>query len=338
MNVRSATLADLATIEELWKSFEAEVPSPAHEDVDLATELAEVRTIVESGLGWVAERNGAAIGMALARRRGERVARITDLYVTPTERRAGVADALLRAVSGRLAEDGVETIDLEVMASNAAARAVYARWGFRDEVLVLAAPVSALIERLGAEALATSFGSIHVQTDDVDVILKAIEMFVPRLPGRSTGSIVTEPRGGYVTVYDDVCDRDPAMLRRLAKEISARTGLVVIAVGVEQEALVRMILLDRGGIVDEYASVPEFHGPLPPGEVVALNANPVVVERYTGAAQAAVRAASPVARVPSDLPPARELLAGLVAVLGLSGAEHGWDDAPADEQATRIDR
>jgi hypothetical protein len=170
------------------------------------------------------------------------------------------------------------------------------------------------------------------------VIVKAVEMFVPRLPGRSTGSIVTQPRSGYVTVYDDVCDRDPAMLRRLAKEISARTGLVVIAVGVEQEALVRMILLDRGGIVDEYASVPEFHGPLPPGEVVALNANPVVVERYTGAQQAAVRAAAPVARVPSDLPPARELLAGLVSVLGLSGAEHGWADAPADEQAMRIDR
>ena len=152
------------------------------------------------------------------------------------------------------------------------------------------------------------------------MILKAVEMFVPRLLGRSTGSIVTQPRGGYVTVYDDACDRDPAMLRRLAKEISARTGLVVIAVGVEQEALVRMILLDRGGIVDEYASVPEFHGPLPPGEVVALNANPVVVERYTGAAQAAVRAAAPVARVPSDLPPRASCSPGSPRVLGLSGA------------------
>ena len=154
-------------------------------------------------------------------------------------------------------------------------------------------------------------------------------MFVPRLPGRSAGSIVTQPRGGYVTVYDDVCDRDPAMLRRLAKEISSRTGLVVLAVGVEQEAVVRMILFDRGGIVDEYASVPEFHGPLPPGEVVALHANPVVVERYTGASQAAVRAATPVAGSPADLPPARELLAGLAAALGLTGAEHGWADASA---------
>ncbi|WP_411276820.1 GNAT family N-acetyltransferase [Gaiella sp.] len=338
MNVRNATPDDLATLEGLWKALKAEVPPPAHEDVDPATELAEIRAIVDSGLGWVAERAGSAIGIALALRRGERVGRITGLYVVPAERRTGVADSLVRAVAARLAEDGVETIDLEVMASNSAARAVSARWGFRDEVLVLASPVTALVERLGVEAPTTSFGSIHVQTDDADVILKAVEMFVPRLLGRSTGSIVTQPRTGYVTVYDDACDRDPAMLRRLAKEISARTGLVVIAIGVEQEALVRMILFDRGGIVDEYASVPEFHGSLPPGEVVALNANPVVVERYTGAAQAAVRAAAPVARVPSDLPPARELLGGLASVVGLTGADHGWADAPADDQAIRIAR
>jgi ribosomal protein S18 acetylase RimI-like enzyme len=338
MNVRNATLDDLATIEEMWAAFEAEVPPSDHEDVDPNTEIAEIRAIVESGLGWVAERNGDTVGMALVRRRGARVARITDLYVLPTERRAGVAEALLRALAARLADEGVDTIDLEVMASNGAARAVYARWGFRDEVLVLASPLASLVERLGVAAPTTSFGSIHVQTDDVDVILTAVEMYVPRLLGRSTGSIVTQPRGGYVTVYDDACDRDPAMLRRLAKEISARTGLVVIAVGVEEESLVRMVLLDRGGIVDEYASVPEFHGPLPPGEVVALNANPVVVERYTGAAQATLRAATPVARVPADLPPARELLGGLASVLGLTGAEHGWADAPADEQAIRIER
>jgi hypothetical protein len=276
--------------------------------------------------------------MVLGRRRGPRVGRITDLYVRPGARRSGVAEALTRAVVARFVADGVDTVDLEVMASNTAARAAYARWGFRDEVLVLAAPVAALAERLGEVVVAASFGSIHAQTDDVDVILRAVEMLVPRLPGRSTGSLVTQPRGGYVTVYDDVCDRDPAMLRRLAKEISSRTGLVVITVGVEEEAVVRMVLFDRGGIVDEYASIPEFYGPLPPGEVVALHANPVVVERYTGASQASIRAAAPVAGVPAELPLARELLARLAGALGLSGAEHGWADAPSDPAATRIDR
>jgi hypothetical protein len=33
---------------------------------------------------------------------------------------------------------------------------------------------------------------------------------------------------------------------------------------------VRYALFDRGGAVDEYASVPEYRGPLPPGDVVAL--------------------------------------------------------------------
>lgn len=338
MTVRSATLDDLPVLEELWRAFEAEVPPPAHEEVDVATELAEIRAIVEAGLGWLAEKDGEAVGMVLARRRGPRVGRITDLYVRPAARRAGVAGALVRTVAVKFAEDGVDTVDLEVMASNTAARAAYARFGFRDEVLVLATPVAALADRLGDEAVASSFGSIHIQTDDVDTILKAVETYVPRLPGRSRGSIVTQPRNGYITVYDDVCDRDPAMLRRLAKELSSRSGLVVITLGIEEEALVRMIIFDRGGIVDEYASVPEFHGPLPPGEVIAMHANPVVVERYTGASQASVRAAAPVANTPADLPPAPELLAGLAAVLGLTGAEHGWADTPDADAAHRIDR
>ena len=101
----------------------------------------------------------------------------------------------------------------------------------------------------------------------------------------------------------------------------------------------RMILFDRGGIVDEYASVPEFHGPLPPGEVVALHANPVVVERYTGrVAGGGSRRRSGRGRSCRPAAGARAAPAGLAGALGLSGAEHGWADAPADEQATRIDR
>jgi ribosomal protein S18 acetylase RimI-like enzyme len=340
MNVRSATPADLTALEELWRAFEEEVPPPAHEDVDHAAELGEIREIVDSGLAWVAENgDGAAVGMLLVRRRSPRVARVTDLYVRPDARRRGVADSLTRAAVERLAADGVEVLDLEVVASNAGARATYASWGFREEVLVLAAPLEVLTERLGKQTSAASFGSIHAQTDDVDAIVKAVEMYVPRLPGRSAGSIVVQPRGGYVTVYDDVCDRDPAMLRRLAKDISSRTGNVVIVLGVEEDAVVRMILFDRGGIVDEYASVPEYHGPLPPGEVIAMHANPVVVERYTGAPQGAIRAVTPVASSPGDLAPARELLGALANVLGLAGAEHGWADAPDGEPvAARMDR
>jgi hypothetical protein len=51
-----------------------------------------------------------------------------------------------------------------------------------------------------------------------------------------------------------------------------------------------------------------------------------------------VRATAPVGASPADVPPARELEAALAATLGLTGAEHGWADAPADASWHRIDR
>ncbi len=343
MQVRSATLDDMPLLDALYRAFESEL-WPTVPEEHLAEEVAEVRELVGgAGIGFVAEDGpgGEALGFVLARRLTGPRARLTDLYVRPDSRRRGVAEALTRAVVDAYAGDGVEELQLEVTPGNRRARTVYERWGFREELVQLVVSLPALAGRLGATAQADggeSFGSIHVQTDDTDAIVRAVEIYVPRLPGRSRGSVVTQPRRGYVTVYDDVCDRDPAALRRLAKEISTRTGLVVIALGVEQGAVARMILFDRGGIVDEYASVPEFHGPLPPGEVVALAANPVVVERYTGAGQAAVRAATPTASSPADLRPPRELLARLATTLGVDGAEYGWADALDLDGAVRLDR
>jgi hypothetical protein len=99
-----------------------------------------------------------------------------------------------------------------------------------------------------------------------------------------------------------------------------------------------MILFERGSIVDEYLSVPEFYGPLPPGDVVGLAANPTVVSRLTGADPAAIRRIAHTAPAPADLPPARELLASLAEALGIEGASHGWADAPELPEAVRIDR
>jgi hypothetical protein len=167
---------------------------------------------------------------------------------------------------------------------------------------------------------------------------QAVRQFVPRLPGGSRGSLVAPPRNGWIAIYDDVCDRDPAMLRRLARELSDRRGAVVVLLGVEKEAVVRMIFFERGSIVDEYLSVPEIYGPLPPGDVVGLAANPTVVSRLTGADTEAVRRAARTAPAPADLPPPRELLVTLADVLGIEGAGHGWADAPELEGTVRIER
>jgi hypothetical protein len=115
-------------------------------------------------------------------------------------------------------------------------------------------------------------------------------------------------------------------------------GAVTLLLGVEREELVRMILFERGRIVDEYLSVPEFYGPLPPGDVVGLAANPTVVARLTGAQPDAVRRVARTAPSPADLPPARELLSELAEVMRVEGADTGWAAAPELDGSVRIRR
>ena len=340
MRIRHATESDLPLLERFWRAFEEEVQPPPHVDVDHETELREIAEIVRDETALIAEDadTGDALGFALARRRSERRATLTDLYVAPEARRRGVAEALVREVVDGYRSDGLEALDLQVQASNMDARAVYARWGFRENLLDLVVPLDEIAGRLSGDGASTSFGSIHIQTDDVTAVERAIRQFVPRLPGRSRGSIVAPPQNGWVAVYDDVCDRDPAMLRRLARELSDRMGAVVLVLGIEREQVARLVLLDRGGVVDEYLSVPEFHGPLPPGDVVAMAANPRVISRLTGADPARIRAVARTASSPGELPPAPELLGQLAEAMGVEGASHGWANAPDLDGAVRIDR
>jgi hypothetical protein len=236
--------------------------------------------------------------------------------VRPAARGAGVAAELMQAAATQLRDRGVEMLELEVLASNEEARSIYDRWGFAPVELTLAAPVAALVDRLGRRGGGPTFGSIHVQTDDAGDVEHAVHKALPRL-GRSEHTDVTGPQNGWVTVRDELCDRDPAILQRLAKELSYTSGGVVLALGVEEGAIVRYALFDRGSAVDEYMSVPEYRGPLPPGDVVALGANPTVVSRLTGADPARVREVARTASSPADLPPALELHAQIAELMGV---------------------
>jgi ribosomal protein S18 acetylase RimI-like enzyme len=339
VNVRRAAADDFDAIAALWQLFDHEIPPPTHEGpADVDKELGEVAEIIDSEIAFVAEDDdGTPVGFALARRRAPGFGTLTDLYVAREARRSGIATELMREVLAAFRADGIETIDLDVMASNHVARSLYARWGLKDEVVIMTGSVARLEEKLGSQESA-SFGSIHLQSDDLSAVEQAVRQFVPRLPGGSRGSLVAPPRRGWIAVYDDVCDRNPEMLRRLARELSDRMGAVTLLLGVEREELVRMILFERGRIVDEYLSVPEFYGPLPPGDVVGLAANPTVVARLTGADPEAVRRVAHTAPSPADLPPARELLAELAAVMHVEGSETGWSDAPDMEGSVRIER
>lgn len=327
MNVRTATEADRDALHGLYRDFFAEWPPPARAEVDLEEELAEVDEIVSSDVALVAEREGDVVGFALARRKRGAAASLTDLYVRPDARRQGVAAGLVRAAAAALRERGATLMKLTVRVDNTDARSVYERWGFREQELELAADLKALERRLGERAAEPSFGSIHVQTDDLTAVERAVRQFVPRLPGGSRGSVVAPPRNGWIAVYDELCDRNPAMLRRLARELSDRMGAIVLMLGAQDGRVVRYALLERGRVVDEYLSIPEYHAPLPPGDIIAMNANPTAVSRLTGAEPARVRAVARTARFPGELPPAPEHLAQLAGVLGIAGGGHGYDEA-----------
>jgi hypothetical protein len=155
-----------------------------------------------------------------------------------------------------------------------------------------------------------------VQTDDEGAVTRAVEKVLPRL-GRNEETSVSEAENGWVRVRTELTDGEPALLRRLAQELSYSSGGVVLSIGVEDGAVVHYTLFDRGGAVDEYVSVPEFRGELPPGDVVALGANPTVVSRLTGADPARVREVARTAASPADLPPALELYGQIAAVMGV---------------------
>jgi hypothetical protein len=228
--------------------------------------------------------------------------------------------ALMAEAAAMSREHGYDHIELDVLTSNHGALAVYERLGFVEYQRRLAVSLDDLDVRLGGKPMGESYGRVYVQTDDESLVQKAVAQFVPRL-GRSAHTNVSEPRNGWIGVDDELCSRDPKSLRRLGQELSYRTGGVVLTLGVEDGALVRYVLLDRGAVADEYASLPEFHGALPPGDVIALGANPTVVARLTGADPGRVRAVARTAKSAEDLPPAKELYAQLADLLGVGSED-----------------
>jgi len=316
VNVRTATAADLPVLEELWRAFVAEVPPPEHVELDEERELREIADLVRDGIALLAvgDDGGSTIGFALAHRAGFRAGELTDLYVVPDARRSGVARALVLEVVSRLEQHGIEHVELDVQTSNGAARSVYARWGFREHRVVLVASIAALAARLEPAAPGVELGVVFVQTDDYAAVERAASAFAPRIG--SPGVEVDAPVGGWIAVRDGAAVHDAAALRRVAHELSDRLGSVVISLGIEAGSVVRLTALDRGSIIDEYLSVPEFHGPLPPGDVIALAANPTVLQRLTGADPAKVRTVATAAS-PADLPPPLEHAAAIAAALGL---------------------
>jgi ribosomal protein S18 acetylase RimI-like enzyme len=303
--IRPATADDLQLVRELWSAFNAEIPDESWREEDLEEDLAWLEQAIREEIVLLAD----DAGLAVARRKGDRMGFLEVVYVRPEARRNGLAAQLVREVAARLREAGAEMLELEVLASNAEARAIYDRWGLRPVELTLAAPLAQLEQRL-APSEGPTFGFVHVQTDDAEKVKRDAVKFLRLEPDVEVGT-------GWVRVRSDATDAEPERLKSLGKELSYTSGGVVISLGVQRGAVVRYDLFDRGSDVDEYLSVPEYYGPLPPGDVYALGANATVVARLTGADPRRVREVARTAPSPDDLPPAQELYEQLAAVLGV---------------------
>ncbi|HET8528965.1 MAG TPA: GNAT family N-acetyltransferase [Gaiellaceae bacterium] len=287
--IRVAADTDSQLVQELWLAFNAEIPDAPWRDPDEDEFSPDLSLLADED------------GLLSLRREGSRHFVVDVLYVRPEARGRGLARELMRAAAEHAREQGADVLELDVLEHNEAARQAYDRMGFTTVERRLAAPVDRL---LGAPVEGPSYGAVHAQTDDVDAVRR-----------NATKVLHVEPEvtltGSWVRV-DAELDR----LRPLARELSYTAG-VTVALSVEHGAVVRYVLFDRGSMVDEYASVPEFDGPLPPGDVIALGANPTVVARLTGADPQRVRAVARTASSPGELPPAEELYESIAEVLGL---------------------
>jgi len=303
--IRVATAEDLPLVQELVREFNGEISDAPWRGDDVDEDLALVEEVLAAGGVVLADEDGIAV----VRKTGERVAILDLLHVRPRARRTGVASELMREVVVVARGLGVDVLELEVLASNPLAFQIYERWGFQAFQQLLASPLDELEQRL-APADGPTFGFVHVQTDDVEKV-KRDTVKVLRLEPE------VEVEGNWIRVRSDPTDADPERLKALAKELSYTTGGVTLSLGIQRGAVVRYDLYDRGADVDEYLSVPDYYGSLPPGDAYALGANATVVGRLTGADPRRVREVARTAASPGELPPAQELYEQLATVMGV---------------------
>jgi ribosomal protein S18 acetylase RimI-like enzyme len=318
MTIRRATQADRELLRELWEEFEAELDHPPHLRETWTEAWSDLAQTVRDGVALVADQDERAVGFVFCvlGDRGRKTAHVTDIYVRPEARGQGIGTALLAELVEPARKAGLAHVSLEVLLQNTDARRLYDRLGFAPVDLFMVAPLDAFAERLASEERPPSFGSLHVQTDDEAGVERAVKQFLPRL-GRSSYTEVTPPVNGWVTVVDELCDHDRSAQRRLGVELTERMGVPAIALALEEDAVVRFLLFERGRMVDEYLSVPSYYGALNKADELSLAANPTLVSRLTGAEPARVRAVARIASSASELPPARELFRQIADLLGV---------------------
>jgi ribosomal protein S18 acetylase RimI-like enzyme len=318
VTIRPADKSDLSRLRELRDEFQQELAKPHFLQEPWEAVASDVEETIRDGVVLIAEEDGAAVGYALASIVPETPIRghLYDFFVRPDSRNRGVGLALIAETAKQLRERGITHLSLDVGIGNDGARRLYDRLGFFPYETFMIAALGDLERRLDPIDRPASAASTHVQTDDESGVRRAMAQFMPRI-GRSERTEVSTAKDGWVTVVDELCDRDRSAQRRVATELSERMGTPVIALALEEGAVVRYLAFERGRMVDEYLSVPSYYGEVGKADEISLAANATLMSRLTGAEPAQVRAVVRTASSPEALPPARELVGQIADVFGL---------------------
>jgi ribosomal protein S18 acetylase RimI-like enzyme len=312
MTVRRATDADEPILRELWEEFEREIPWGIEDPETWADEWKDTLDDLKGGGVFIAEDDEGPVGVARIEGNVRGRAHVQLVHVRSRGRQQGVAKALLRECVTDARARGARYVSLDVLTSNETALVVWRRLGFEEYAKFLATPLDALEARLSETASGESRATTHVQSDDETSVQRAIAQFLPRLEAPEVSTSAS-----WIRVVDGVLDRDREAHGRFARELSERLGAVTVALAVEDGAVVRFRLYERGRMVDEYLSVPTYYGPLPKGDELALEANPTLVSRLTGAEREQVRKIARTAVSPGELPPADDLYEQIATLMGV---------------------
>jgi ribosomal protein S18 acetylase RimI-like enzyme len=296
VTIRRATEADEAVLRELWEEFEQEIPWDVEDPETWAEEWSDTLDDIRTGGVFLAEDGEGAIGVARVEAPVRGRSHVQLVHVRERGRRRGIAKALLRECARNAREQGARSVTLDVVRSNERAIAVWRRLGFEESAYLMAAPLERLETRLADRPVGAYRATTHVQTDDEVSVERAVGQFLPRLESPEVTASAS-----WIRVTDPVLDQDRDAHGRFAKELSERLGAVTVALAQEGE-VVRFRLYERGRMVDEYLSVPAYYGELPKGDELALEANPTLVARLTGADRDEVRRVARTAASAAELP------------------------------------
>lgn len=141
MTTRIATLADLDVVAALFDAYRQFYEQPADRElarIYIRARLQNKESIVVLALNV----SGTAIGFCqlyptFCSVEAKPIYVLYDLYVEPTERRAGAGTELLRAAEGLAASNGRARLDLATASDNKAAQGAYEALGWvRDDIFL----------------------------------------------------------------------------------------------------------------------------------------------------------------------------------------------------------